>query len=123
MDTKNFDAIAKRFAQGSTRRETVRRLLAGAAAAAVGVAGISGGSARPKATCKKPGALCSSSKQCCPKETNRKCKVANNAGNSDTTCCGVADAVCGPKNNDGDDTAPFCCVNHDCVNRRCRRAA
>jgi hypothetical protein len=46
--------------------------------------------------------------------------VAVNAGNSDKTCSGGPGAVCGPKTEDLDDTAPFCAVGHECVNAVCQ---
>ncbi len=120
MDATKFDAVARRLASGLTRREAVRGLAAGAVAAVAGGAGLELASAA-KRRCKKAGAFCSSSKECCPKETNRKCRVQRNAGNSDTTCCGVEGATCGGKDGNGDDKAPFCCVNHECRGTTCRR--
>jgi hypothetical protein len=68
---------------------------------------------------RQPGAFCDSSAQC---QTDKGyiCEVAVNAGNSDKTCSGGPGAVCGPKNEDLDDTAPFCAVGHECVNGVCQ---
>lgn len=63
---------------------------------------------------KPAGARCQTSAECGSQQTKRICEVAVNASNSDKTCCGGAGATCGPKNGDGDDTAPFCCVGFSC---------
>lgn len=120
MDGKKFDAVARRLARGLTRRDALRGLIVGSAAAAAGGGAVPVAAAEQR--CKRAGAPCTSTKQCCPKETNRLCKVQRNAGNSDETCCGGVGATCGGKNGVGDDRAPFCCVNHECRGRTCRKA-
>lgn len=121
MDATKFDSVAKLLGNGLTRRATVRGLVAGAAATVAGGTALQAVSAK-KDRCLKAGAFCNSSKQCCPKETNRKCRVQRNAGNSDTTCCGVEGAECGGKDGNGDDKKPFCCVNYECRGNTCRRS-
>jgi hypothetical protein len=41
--------------------------------------------------------------------------VPVNGSNSDRYCSGGQGAGCGAKNEDGDDTAPFCAVGFACV--------
>ena len=133
METIKFDGIARTLGSTSTRRSAVRGLFAGALAAVAGGALLQADDASAKRRRKKhkkgnnqsdskrrnPGAFCDSSSQC---QTDRGyiCAVAVNAGNSDKTCSGGPGAVCGPKNDDLDDTAPFCAVGHECVNGVCQ---
>ena len=125
MDGSRFDNLTQLIGGISTRRIAVRSALGGVAAsaiAAVGLKATSGDTAakkkRKKKKCKcKPlnaDAPCSSNKQCCTNETNRACAVAENASNSDTTCCGALNGECGGINGDGDTVAPFCCANYVC---------
>jgi hypothetical protein len=58
-----------------------------------------------------PGDFCQHHVQC---PYTYKCDVAVNASNSDKTCCGSYNALCGAPNEDGDDTAPYCCVGYYC---------
>jgi hypothetical protein len=133
METIKFDGIARTLGSTSTRRSAVRGIFAGALAAVAGGALLHADDASAKRRRKKhkkgnhqsdskrrnPGAFCDSSSQC---QTDRGyiCAVAVNAGNSDKTCSGGPGAVCGPKNDDLDDTAPFCAVGHECVNGVCQ---
>jgi hypothetical protein len=129
MDTTKFDSVARLFGSGMTRREALRGLVAGAAALTAGGALLKADDASAKRRRKKgkkssqqrrqPGEFCDTSSQC---QTDRGyiCAVAVNAGNSDKTCAGGPGAFCGPKNDDLDDTAPFCAVGHECVNSVCQ---
>jgi hypothetical protein len=132
METITFDGIAKTLGSSSTRRSAVRGLVAGAMAAVAGGALLHADDAAAKrrrrrkgkkgnqqSKGRKPGAFCDFSSQC---QTDKGyiCEVAVNAGNSDKTCSGGPGAVCGPKNEDLDDTAPFCAVGHECVNGFCQ---
>ena len=59
-----------------------------------------------------PGSRCQSTAQCV---SGYICEVPVNGSNSDTYCSGGPGAGCGAKNEDGDDTAPYCAVGHQCV--------
>jgi hypothetical protein len=137
METTTFDGIARSLGSSITRRSALRGLFAGAMAAVAGGALLHADDASAKRRRRKknkkgrngnqqsnsnrrqPGAFCDSSAQC---QTDKGyiCEVAVNAGNSDKTCSGGPGAVCGPKNEDLDDTAPFCAVGHECVNGVCQ---
>ncbi len=133
METTTFDGIARTLGSSVTRRSAMRGLFAGAAAMVAGGALLQAEDASAKRRRRKkgnkgnkgnqqrrqPGAFCDTSSQC---QTDRGyiCAVAVNAGNSDKTCSGGPGAVCGPKNADLDDTAPFCAAGHECVNSRCQ---
>ena len=132
METITFDGIATSLSRTSTRRSAVRGLFAGALAAVAGGALLQADDASAKRRRKKgrkgspsaskrrqPGAFCDFSEQC-QTDQGYICEVAVNAGNSDKTCSGGPGAVCGPKNDDLDDTAPFCAVGHECVNGHCQ---
>jgi hypothetical protein len=131
MDTTTFDGIARNFGSTLNRRSALRGLFAGAAALVAGGAVLHVDDASAKRRRKKNkktrknkkqntdgtrtlpiGAFCENSAQC---PSSYICEVAVNAGNSDRTCCGAQGAGCGAKNEDGDDTAPYCCVGHQCV--------
>ena len=137
METTKFDGIARSLGSSITRRSALRGLFAGAMAAVAGGALLHADDASAKRRRRKknkkgnkgnqqsngngrqPGAFCDSSSQC---QTDKGyiCEVAVNAGNSDKTCSGGPGAVCGPKTEDLDDTAPFCAVGHECVNGVCQ---
>jgi hypothetical protein len=136
METIKFDGIARSLSSSITRRSAVRGLFAGAMAAVAGSALLHADDASAKRRRRKnkknkkgnqqsnskrrqPGAFCDSNSQC---QTDKGyiCAVAVNAGNSDKTCSGGPGAVCGPKTEDLDDTAPFCAVGHECVNGVCQ---
>ena len=138
METTTFDGIARSLSSSTTRRSALRGLFAGAMAAVAGSALLHADDASAKrrrrrkknkngnnrnqqsnGNRRQPGAFCDSSSQC---QTDKGyiCAVAVNAGNSDRTCAGGPGAVCGPKNDDLDDTAPFCAVGHECVNAVCQ---
>jgi hypothetical protein len=126
METTTFDGIARSLSSSTTRRSALRGLVAGAMAAVAGSALLHADDASAKrrnqqsnGNRRQPGAFCDSSSQC---QTDKGyiCAVAVNAGNSDKTCAGGPGAVCGPKTEDLDDTAPFCAVGHECVNGVCQ---
>lgn len=135
METTTFDGIARNLGSSITRRSALRGLFAGAMAAVAGGALLHADDASAKRRRRRkknkkgnkqtenkrrqPGAFCDSSSQC---QTDKGyiCEVAVNAGNSDKTCSGGPGAVCGPKNEDLDDTAPFCAVGHECVGGVCQ---
>ena len=124
MDTTTFDGIARNLGGSMTRRSALRGLFAGAVAAVAGGAVLQADEASAKRRRKKGkknqtggqnlpiGARCQNSAQC---PADYICEVPVNAGNSDRTCCGAQGAGCGAKNDDGDDSAPYCCVGHQCV--------
>ena len=124
MDSTRFDGLTQKLGRTLDRRTAVRGLAAGALAAALGGAALEADAKRRKRRKKKqsqggggsqtlrPGDFCQRHNQC---PSSYICEVAVNAGNSDRTCCGAQGAGCGAKNEDGDDTAPFCCVGHACV--------
>jgi hypothetical protein len=133
METTTFDGIARTFSSSLTRRSAVRGIFAGAMAAVAGATLLHADDASAKRRRKKhkkgnqpstsklrqPGAFCDFDSQC---ETDKGyfCDVPVNAGNSDETCSGRSGAVCGPKTEDLDDTAPFCAVGFECVNGFCQ---
>ena len=128
METQTFDGIARTLSSTSTRRSAVRGLVAGALAAVAGGALLHADDAAAKrrrrknkktTQGRKPGEFCDSTSQC---QTSKGyiCAVAVNAGNSDKTCSGGQGAVCGPKTEDLDDTAPFCAAGFSCVNQVCQ---
>jgi len=133
METIKFDGIARTLGSSITRRSAMRGLVAGAMAAVAGGALLHADDAAAKrrrrkgkkgnhqqqSNRRKPGAFCDFDSQC---QTDKGyiCEVAVNAGNSDETCSGGPGAFCGPKNDDLDDTAPFCAVGHECVNSVCQ---
>jgi hypothetical protein len=130
METRTFDGIARNLGSSITRRSALRGIFAGAMAAVAGGALLQADDAAAKRRRRKkgkkgnqqrlqPGAFCDFSSQC-QTDQGYICEVAVNAGNSDKTCSGGPGAVCGPKNEDLDDTAPFCAVGHECVNGVCQ---
>jgi hypothetical protein len=124
MDSTTFDGITRTLSSTSTRRSALHGLFAAAAVALAGGALLRADDAEARRRRKKNrrgggqtqtlpiGARCESSSQC---PESYICEVAVNASNSDRTCCGAQGAGCGAKNEDGDDTAPFCCVGFACV--------
>ncbi len=128
MDTTRFDAVTRLFGSGMTRREALRGLIAGAAVASASglVLHAEDASARRRRKKKNrkgnnqdgdgqnlpPGARCQRDSQC---RNDYICDVPVNGSNSDEYCCGAQGAGCGAENEDGDDTAPYCCVGHECV--------
>jgi len=131
MDTTTFDGLTRNLGNTLNRRSALRGLVAGAAALVAGGAILQADDASARRRRKKSkktkknqnqntggaqtlpiGAFCESSAQC---PSSYICEVPVNAGNSDRTCCGAQGAGCGAKNEDGDDTAPYCCVGHACV--------
>jgi hypothetical protein len=123
MDESRFDRLAQLIGSIGTRRDALRSALTAVAApatAAVGLGAMTSESTakKKKKKCKcKPldaDAPCSSNKQCCTNQTNRACAVAENASNSDTTCCGALNGECGGFDNEDNTVAPFCCANYEC---------
>ena len=125
MDSTRFDSVSRLFGNGMTRREALRGLFAGAAAVVAGGAALQVEDASAKRRRKKgkkgqggqpqllpPGSRCQSTSQC---TAGYICEVPVNGSNSDRYCSGGPGAGCGAKNEDGDDTAPFCAVGHQCV--------
>ncbi len=132
MQTTMFDGLTRSLSSTLTRRSALRGLVASAAAVVAGGALLSADDAAAKRRRRRkgkkgtqqtkrrqPGAFCDSSSQC-QTDQGYICEVPVNAGNSDKTCSGGPGAVCGPKNDDLDDTAPFCAVGHECVNGFCQ---
>ena len=130
METTTFDGITKSLGSSITRRSAVRGLFAGALAVVAGGAALEGEAKRRRKKGRKgnhqssgkrrqPGEFCDYDSQC---QTDRGyfCEVPVNAGNSDKTCSGKSGAVCGPKTEDEDDTAPFCAVGFECVDGHCQ---
>ena len=136
MESTTFDGIARNLGGSMTRRGALRGLFAGAVAAVAGSAVLQAEDAAAKRRKKTkkgknqqpqsqfqtlpPGAFCQRSSQC-QTDQGYICEVPVNAGNSDKTCSGGQGAFCGPKNDDLDDTAPFCAVGHECVNSVCQK--
>jgi hypothetical protein len=132
MPTTTIDGLARSLSSQITRRSALRGLVAGALAAVAGGAVLSSEDVAAKrrrrrksrkggqqSKRRQPGAFCDSSSQC-QTDQGYICEVPVNAGNSDRTCSGGPGAVCGPKTEDLDDTAPFCAVGHECVNGFCQ---
>ena len=125
MDSTNFDSVARLFGRGMTRRAALRGLVAGTSALTAGGVLLRAEDASAKRRRKKKtkktqkqtqtvpiGARCQTSSQC---PASYICDVPVNGANSDRYCSGGPGAICGAKNEDGDDTAPFCAVGHRCV--------
>ena len=130
MDSSKFDTAVRLFGNGLTRRQALRGVVAGVVTTAAGGALLAGEDAEAKRHKRRrkrkkarkenqdqseglpPGSRCETSNQCTPSYI---CEVPVNGSNSDTYCCGAYGAGCGAKNEDGDDTAPYCCVGYECV--------
>jgi hypothetical protein len=82
LDAGKFAAIDRGKVTALTRRQTLRGSLAASLATASAGGALTEGAAD---RCKKAGAWCRRSSDCCPNETDRRCRVQRNAGNSDTT--------------------------------------
>jgi hypothetical protein len=127
MDTARFDAAARLFGEGMSRRQALRGLFAGAVAVAAGGALLNEDASakrrrKGKKNCKADGcprkgkspflpsgALCQRDSQCDAGQ-QQICEVPQNASNSDRRCCGAQGAVCGGVNADGDFIGPLCCI-------------
>jgi hypothetical protein len=127
MDSTKFDAVARTFGTGLTRRSALRGLVAGAVAVVGGATVLEADAKRRRKKGKggnqqrgtlANGQFCQTSAQC--RDANNICEVASNASNSDRTCCGAAGATCGAPNGDGDATAPFCCAGFSCTAGTCQ---
>jgi hypothetical protein len=130
MDSSRFDTVARLFGNGLTRRQALRGVVSGVVTTAAGGALLASEDAEAKRHKRRrkrkkarkenqnqseglpPGSRCESSNQCWH---DYICEVPVNGSNSDTYCCGAQGAGCGAKNEDGDDTAPYCCVGYECV--------
>jgi hypothetical protein len=112
MDSSRFDTVARLFGNGLTRRQALRGVVSGVVTTAAGGALLASEDAEAKRHKLPPGSRCESSNQCWH---DYICEVPVNGSNSDTYCCGAQGAGCGAKNEDGDDTAPYCCVGYECV--------
>lgn len=131
MDAQTLDTIARTVSTSLTRRSALRGLFAAGFASVAGgslllsddasakrrkkgkKSGKGGGSGQtPTTQGLPPGSRCQSSAQC---TTDYICEVPVNGSNSDRYCSGGKGAGCGAKNEDGDDTAPFCAVGFECV--------
>lgn len=117
MDGSSFDRLARLAAFGSSRRNLIKAALIPAAVVAVPALGVEEAGAKKK-KCLKSGQFCGrfangKTKKCCTKQ-KLACKVALNASNSDTTCCGISGSTCGGSNQDLDDIKPFCCIGFVC---------
>ena len=120
MDSERFDAIARLFGSGVSRRRALRAVAAGATVATVGSVASAALGGEPveagkksKKRCLKAGKKCSSNKQCCSK-SDLKCGVPFGSGNSDTYCCGGKGATCGGANELGDAVGKKCCQGFSC---------
>jgi hypothetical protein len=121
MDGETFDAIARIFGGGLTRRRALRSVAVAAAIASAGTlasvaldgAAVEARKKKDKKRCLKSGKRCTSKKQCCTK-TGLICEVPTGGSNSDTYCCGGVGATCGGANEDGDAVGPNCCAKFRC---------
>jgi hypothetical protein len=131
MDTTTFDTLVRTVSATTTRRATLRGLVAGAASLAAGglLLGSDDAEARRRRRGKKgrkthkqqggkaggtlpPGTRCQRDAQC---PTGAICAVPVNGSNSDRYCSGGQGAMCGAPNEDGDDTFPYCAVGFRCT--------
>jgi hypothetical protein len=116
MDSMRFDAVARLLGDGLTRRDALRRMLAGGTAMAAGGAVLTKSVEAKRRRKKKKnkglphGARCTRDEQCRPEKTNRICEVPQNASNSDTVCCGGQGATCGGVDEEGNFLEPYCCI-------------
>jgi hypothetical protein len=129
LDSHTLDSLARTVSTSMTRRSALRGLFA------AGIATVAGGSlllsddaaakrrggkkgkkgkVQPPTTTQglPPGSRCQTSAQC---TATYICAVPVNGSNSDLYCSGGPGAICGAPNEDGDDTFPFCAVNHRCT--------
>jgi hypothetical protein len=96
MDTVKFDAVARLFGSGMTRREALRGLVAGAAAI------TAGGAARP-------------AQAASPKLGRRKHRK-HRKHRTHQDWCGRHGDGCGALDVDtGEFTPPYCCHGYECV--------
>jgi hypothetical protein len=125
MDTFKFDAVARLFGSGMTRREALRGLVAGAAAITAGGVLLSGEEASAKKRRKrksrqkgKPeGSSCKQDGEC---RSSQKliCEIPFGASNSDKACCRGQGATCNEN--------LHCCTGEaggrefECVNGTCQ---
>ena len=130
MDSFKFDAVARLFGSGMTRREALRSLVAGAAAVTAGGVLISSEDASAKRRRRKnrkknqgnsqgkpEGSACKKDGEC---RSSQKliCEIPFGAGNSDKACCRGQGATCS-------DSQP-CCTGEaggrefECVNGTCQ---
>jgi hypothetical protein len=112
MDATKFDVLARRLVSGLTRRDTVRGLVAGAGALAIGGALKQAASAK---RCRKAGDPCDKNGECCPKDTGRICKQPNPPSGS-KVCCSTRGEKCGGERPSGP-KQPQCCFPLECSNK------
>jgi hypothetical protein len=120
MDSLRFDRLTTTLTQSHSRRGSLHLFgLAALTATGLGVVASEEADARRRKRKRRrnrvelqPGDRCQSNRQC-PEDYH--CDVPVNGSNSDTYCCGAQGAGCGAENDDGDDTAPYCCVGYECV--------
>ena len=93
MDKTRFDAVARLFGSGMTRREALRGLVAGAAAVTVGGAVLSVEDASAK----------------------RRKKNRKKNRHQDQDQCGRHGDGCGALDENGEYTPPYCCHGYECV--------
>ncbi len=124
MDSFKFDAATRLFSSGMTRRETLRSLLAGAAAVTAGSVLVSSQDAAAKRRRRKnrkkgepEGSPCKKDGEC---RASRKliCEIPFGASNSDKACCRGEGATC--------NASQHCCTGEaggrefQCVNGTCQ---
>lgn len=125
MDTFKFDAVARLFGSGMTRREALRSLVAGATAVTAGGVLLSAEEAaakkrrkrRPRKKGKPEGSPCNRDGEC---RSSQKliCEIPYGAGNSDKACCRGEGATCNANQH--------CCTGEaggrefQCVNGTCQ---
>ena len=125
MDTFKFDAVARLFGSGMTRREALRSLVAGATAVTAGgllhsteeAAAGRRGKRKPRKKGKREGAPCKRDGEC---RSSQKliCEVPFGASNSDKACCRGEGATCS--------ASKPCCTGEaggrefECVNGTCQ---
>jgi hypothetical protein len=143
MDSTSFLTLVQHLTSGLSRRGALRGLLTGAFAAVGSGAALNlkaeakqrrGRRKNKKKRILPPGARCHSgdtvARNCwrkqkrglkigCPPRGKCApgyiCEVPVNGSNANTYCSGGPGATCGAPNADGDDTAPFCAIGHQCV--------
>jgi hypothetical protein len=121
MDQDRFAAFTVALARDGTGRRLTRRVVGVGVVSLLAALGLSttepvpaaakkGGRRRRRCKPQPSGARCETDRDCCTKKTLRLCDVPQNAGNSDTVCCGGDGAPCGGVDDNGDAQPPLCCV-------------
>jgi hypothetical protein len=98
MDGRRFDYVARTLAEGVSRRETVRRMIATTLGIGLAVRGSQGGEA---ITCRTPGQACRENANCCngmcgPSDPSgrRFCLCDDGAVSCRGKCCVFSGATC-----------------------------